>query len=408
MPRPSPFHDRHLALSTTLGFKDWSGYFAPTSYDVDPIYEYTAFRKAAGLLDVSPLYKYEVTGGDAARFLSRVCVRGFTKMKPGRVAYTCWCDDDGKVVDDGTVTRLDEDRFFFTAAEAQLRWLQSLSRGFDVTVTDVSETLCALALQGPCARDILKDCTDADLDTLAYFGSAACQLDGKDVRLTRTGYTGDLGYEVWIDSDDALAVYDAIMASGRQWGIRPVGLDALDMVRIEAAYIMAGVDYRGATHCLTAAQKSSPDELGLSWMVNTGREMPFIGKQALIAEREQRAARWAFVGVEWHWDDIEQLYASYGLPPGLGHGASRTALPLWRDHAQVGYVTSSVWSPLLKKQIGIGFINPSFSEVGTVLDIEHTVEFERRTVRCTIVDTPFFDPPRKRSLPGDDQEGERA
>ncbi len=349
---------------------------------------------------MTPLRKYEITGKGAARFLGRVCVRGFTSMKPGRVAYTCWCDDDGKVVDDGTVTRLDDERFFFTAAEPQLRWLQSLARGFDVDIRDVSDTVAALALQGPCARDILDDCTDGAVETLPYFGSTSATLAGKDVRITRTGYTGDLGYEVWLDATDALAIYDALIAAGKQWGIRPVGLDALDAVRIEAAYIMAGVDYRGATHCLTAAQKSSPDELGLGWTVKLDREQPFIGKQALAAERARRAARWAFIGVEWSWDDIEALYASYGLPPGLSHGASRSALPLWRDHAQVGYVTSSVFSPLLKKQIGIGFINPSFSDVGTVLDIEHTVEFERRTVRCTIVDTPFFDPARKRSVPG--------
>jgi len=399
MPRRLPLHDRHLSQSATLGFKDWSGYFAPTRYDVDPIHEYTAFRKAAGLLDVTPLFKYEIRGAEAARFLGRVCVRGFTKLKQHRVTYTCWCDDDGKVVDDGTVTRLDEDRFFLTAAEPQLRWLLSLSRGFDVTIEDVSDQIAALALQGPCARDILRDCSDAELDTLAYFGSTSARLDQAHVRITRTGYTGDLGYEVWFDAADALTVYDALMASGRKWGVRPVGLDALDMVRIEAAYIMAGVDYRAAPHCLTRAQKSSPDEIGLGWTVNLKREQPFIGRSALVAERRQRAARWAFIGVEWLWDDIEALYASYGLPPGLSHGASRAALPLWLDHAQVGYITSSVWSPLLKKQIGIGFINPSFSETGTVLDIEHTVEFERRTVRCTIVDTPFFDPARKRSLP---------
>lgn len=397
MPAPSPFHERIVPLCHSHRFKDWAGFVAPARYDVNHIYEYTAFRRSAGVIDVTPLYKYDITGPDAGAFLSRVCTKDVQKLKPGRVTYTCWVDPAGKMIDDGTVSRLDEHTFRLTAAEPTYWWLARCARGFDVHIEDTTRTLCALAVQGPCARDVLAACSDAPLDTLRFFRLAHAKLDGIDVVISRTGYTGDLGYEVWAAADDAVRLWDAVMAAGRNYDIRPCGLDALDMVRIEAGFIMLDVDYFSAPHCLIERRKSTPSEIGLDFALELDRA-PFIGQAALKAERE-RGPAWQTVGVELSWTALEALYASYGLPPSLPPEACRDAVPLYFEDVQVGQVTSTTWSPLLKKMIALAQVQTPYAARGTVLDIEHTVIYERRTVPCTVVDKPFYDPPHKRSLP---------
>ncbi len=395
MPIPSPFHERIAPLVTSFQWKQWAGYYAVRSFDTSHDREYVAFRHSAGLLDVTALYKYEVRGPDAARYLSRVMVKDITKLKVGRVTYLCWCDDEGYVLDDGTVTRLDEDHFRVTAAEPSYTWLSHLGRGYDVTIEDVSKTMGALALQGPTSRDILNAATGGAVDKLRFFRFTNTKIGGADVTITRTGYTGDLGYEVWMQASDALTVWDALIAEGRPYRILPAGLDALDVTRIEAGFIMNGVDYFSSNHCLIDARKSTPDELGLDWCVDLDRD-PFIGQEAIRTERA-RGRKWAIAGLVYDWVQFEALFAEHGLPPQTPPGAWRTSTPVYFDGRQIGQVTSGAWSPTLKKLLGIATLEAPYAQIGNDVDVEVTAEYARKQVRATVTQTPFFNPKRKRA-----------
>jgi aminomethyltransferase len=398
MPIPSPFHERTQALCTSYRWKDWSGYCAVCSFDTSHEREYFAFRESAGLLDVSPLYKYEVSGPDAQALLTRMMVRDVSKLKVGRVAYSCWCDDEGKVIDDGTVARLGETHFRVTAADPTLHWLQALSRGFDVQIEDSSARLAALALQGPTSRAILRGAIDAGsspIDALKFFGVTRSAISGIPVWISRTGYTGDLGYEVWVERESALAVWDALLTAGRPHGIEPAGLDALDVARIEAGFVLLGVDYYSSHKVVLEARKSTPLELGFGWMVDLERGN-FIGRDAIAAEMK-RGPVWHLVGLEVSWEELEALYASFNLPPSLPVTARRDGLPVYTDEGrQVGQATSHTWSPILKKYLAIASVRRGFEAKGTKLQIEHTVEYERRKVTATVAPIPFYDPERKR------------
>ncbi len=392
---PSPFHERTQALCESAKWKDWAGYYAVCRYQHNHEREYFAFRHAAGLLDVTPLYKYEVFGPDAAALLSRMMVRDVTRLKVGRVAYSCWCDDAGKVVDDGTVSRLDDQYYRVTAADPTSRWLSELSRGYNVKIEDSSVRLAVLALQGPTSREILRDCCDADMDKLKFFGVTKSKLDGLPVWITRTGYTGDLGYEVWTEKTNALPLWDALMAVGQPHGITPAGLDALDMTRVEAGFILLGVDYFSSIKTVIESRKSTPFEIGLGWTVQLDREPRCIGHRAL-AEEKEKGSVWRLVGLEASWEELESLYEEYGLPPNLPPEASRDAVPVYWEGRQIGQATSHVWSPTLKKKIAIASIRAPHAATGSKVHLEHTVEYERRTVAATVVETPFFNPERKR------------
>lgn len=395
MPIPSPFHERTQSLCTSYRWKDWAGYCAVSSYDTSHEREYFAFRESAGLLDVSPLYKYEVSGPGAQALLARMMVRDVSKLKVGRVAYSCWCDDDGKVIDDGTVSRLGETHFRVTAADPTLHWLHALSRGLDVTIEDSSARLAALALQGPTSRNILRDASDANLDALKFFGVTRTTIKNIPVWISRTGYTGDLGYEIWSEREQAVAVWDALMAAGQRHGIEPAGLDALDMVRIEAGFVLMAVDYFSSHKVILDSRKSTPLELGFGWMVDLERGN-FLGRDAIAAEMK-RGPAWHLVGLEVSWEELEALYASFNLPPSLPATARRDALPVYDDDGrQVGQATSHTWSPILKKYLAIASVRPGSEAKGTKLQIEHTVEYERRKVTATVAPLPFFDPERKR------------
>jgi len=396
MPIGTPFHQRTSELCTSLFFKDWAGYHTVCSYDTSHEREYYALRNAAGLIDVSPLFKYEVYGKDAAAFLSRVMVKDINKLELGRCTYLCWCDDRGKVLDDGTVFRLSDNHFRVAAAEPTYSWLMRQSRRFDVSIEDSTDRVGTLSLQGPTSRDILKNVSDADLDELGYFGITNSKLDDVDVLISRTGFTGDLGYEIWVEREQALAVYDAIMAGGRDYRIQPVGLDAMDVTRIEAGYIMNGVDYFSANTCSIESRKSTPYEIGLGWTVDLDRE-PFIGQDALKAEVLKGSA-WATVGLVYDWPAFERLFNEAGLPPELPGGAWRTPIPVYNHKgSQVGQATSGAWSAILKDNLALATVQSAYAELGTVLQIEVTVEYERRQVPAVVTKTPFFNPPRKRA-----------
>jgi aminomethyltransferase len=396
MPIPTPFHERTSALCTSLFYKDWAGYHSVRSFDTTHEREYFAIRHATGLIDVTPLYKYEVYGPDAPAFLSRIMVRNIAKLDVGRVCYLCWCDADGKVIDDGTVSRLDEDYFRVTSTEANLGWFLRHAVGYRVTVEESSRRIAVLALQGPTSRDILKSVSDADLEALRFFRLTRARVGGSEAVITRTGYTGDRGYEVWVESRLALPLWDALMEAGHPHGLEPAGLDAMDVTRVEAGFLLNGVDYFNANHCLVEARKSTPFELGLGWAVHLKRR-PFNGSAALRREKKRGPAR-LFVGLEIDWDELEKLFAEQGLPPEVPAAAWRDPRPVYEPEGrQVGQATSGAWSPILKKNLALATVDAPYCETGTELRIEITVEFHRRRVKATVVDKPFFDPERKKS-----------
>ena len=407
MPVPTPFHPRTAELCTSLRWKEWAGYHAVCSYDTCHTREYFAFRHAAGLLDVTPLQKYSVRGPDAAELLDRVWAKRVSRLAVGRVTYGCWCDDDGKVLDDGTLTRVDDEAYRMTSVDPSLAWLERNAVGFDVAIEDETDKVAALALQGPNARGVLSAAADEDLSGLKFFGYARAAIGGVSVEVTRTGYTGDLGYEIWVPNEGALRVYDTLMAAGRPYALEPAGLDALDVTRIEAGFILMGTDYKSARSCWTESQKSSPYEIGLGWAVNLDRE-PFVGQAALRREAA-RPSGWSLTGIEIDWAEVEELHDRFSLPCELPVAAYRTSLPIYRDAVQVGYATSGVWSPTLKKNLALVTLKTEAARPGSKLAIEQTVEYQRHRVTCTVTEPPFFDPPRKRSTPGaDDGEAPRA
>lgn len=401
MPIPSPFHSRTAAHCHSMRWKDWAGYYAVCSYDTTQDAEYFAFRHSAGLIDVSPLYKYDVTGKDAAAYLARLTVRDVTKLKPGRVTYLCWCDDDGKIIDDGTVSNLGNGVYRVTAAEPSLSWFQRFARGYDVRIEDISTQIGSLSLQGPNSRGILKSCVEgADIEALKFFGITKGKIAGLDVHVSRTGYTGDLGYEVWTASTNAEPLYDALMKAGKPYGILPAGLDAMDVTRVESGFIMNGVDYFSAHHCMTDERKSSPFEIGLGWTVEIERADPealFVGQEALRKELI-RGPDWQFVGLEVDWVETENLFAGYGLPPEVCNKAWRDGKPVYDASGNwVGMATSGAWSPILKKNLALAQVRAPYGKEGQKLKIEQTAEFRRHTVTATVTKTPFYNPPRKRS-----------
>jgi aminomethyltransferase len=389
MLKTTPFHERTAALCVSHAWRRWAGYVVTSSYELSHEREYHAIRGSAALFDVSPLYKYLVRGKDAARLLDHVVTRDVQAMKVGQVAYTPWCDAAGKVLDDGTVARLGETAFRMTAAEPNLRWLQDNAAGLDVAIKDVSESIAALSLQGPASRAILDDIE------LKYFRATETRMGGIPVTISRTGYTGDLGYELWVSAKDALPLWDALMEAGTPHGIVPAGMLALDVARIEAGLMLIDVDYVPARKALIESQTSSPYELDLGWTVNLKKER-FVGREALAAEA-RRTPEWQFVGIEIEWSSLERLYAEVGLATRLPAAAWRTSVPIYAGNEQAGYATSGGWSPLLKKYIALAHLRSSWAAPGTQLEIEITVEHRRKRAAARVVKKPFFDPERKRT-----------
>lgn len=391
----TPFHPRTSQLCLPQNWRRWAGYIVAGSYDLSLDREYWAIRDAAALIDVSPLMKYMVEGPDAALLLHRITTRDVLGMKVGQVGYTGWCDEDGKLLDDGTVSRLAEDVFRMTSAEPSLRWLAMNTVGMDVRVTEVTDQVAALSLQGPKSRAILNRCCKKSLDKLKYFRVMDNVLDGRKVTISRTGYTGDLGYEVWMDNADALPVWDALMAAGNDYGIVPCGILPMDMARVEAGLFMIDVDYTASNHAWIEAQKSSPLEMGLDWAVNLDKPGYFVGRRALEREKKEGSA-WKLVGVDIDWEGMERHFAKVGLPPQIPGMAVRGSLPVMRDGKQVGYASTSTWSPVLKKYIALVHVQRPWYEPGTRLDIEITVEHHRLHAPCTVVKLPFYEPEWKK------------
>ncbi|MDX1378234.1 MAG: aminomethyltransferase family protein, partial [Anaerolineales bacterium] len=371
----TPFHERTSALCQPQNWRKWAGYYVVGSYEHTIDREYWAIRNAAALIDVSPLVKYIVKGRDAAALLHKVTTRNIHKMSVGQVYYTGWCDDEGKLIDDGTVARLDESTFRLTAAEPNLRWLMMNAVGLDVQFEDQTDSVASLSLQGPNSRVILNRVCESSVDDLKYFRLMKNKLSGVEVTISRTGYTGDLGYEIWMDANDGVKVWDALMEAGHNYGILPVGILALDMARVEAGLFMLDVDYTSTGHAWIESQKSSPFELGLDWTVNLDKQGYFVGRRALEKEKREGSA-WKMVGIEIDWVGMEALYAEVGLPPQVPGMAIRASTPILVGNVQVGYASTVSWSPLLKKYIALAHLQKPYYELGTDVRMEITVEHQ--------------------------------
>lgn len=397
MPIPTPFHERTAALCESHEWRNWSGYLAASVYEPSHEREYYAIRNAAALIDVSPLFKYDITGPDALKLVNKIITRNAAKSRVGQILYTPWCDEAGKIIDDGTVWRLAENHFRVTAADPSLRWFQDCGYGLNVSVEDISTRLASLALQGPNSRHILKEIvTDVDLDQLKYYHLAHSNVKGCPLIITRTGFTGDLGYELWMPPGYSYQIWDLLMAAGRGYGLLPAGMVALDIARVEAGLLLIEVDYISAQSALTEARKSSPYEAGLGWTVALDKG-PFIGRQAL-ADEKKRGSKWSFIGLDIDWPAMEALFSVHDLPPMIAARTDRTAVPLFNENGrQVGQVTSRTFSPILKKYIALATVESGYARAGTKLQVEVTVEFTRQKALATVTTPPFYNPPRKRA-----------
>jgi aminomethyltransferase len=396
VPVGTPFHARTFSLCESLNYRDWSGYYTVSAYETHHEHEYNAIRNATALIDVSPLFKYVISGAGAAALVDRIITRDVEGMAVGQVFYTPWCDEHGHVIDDGTVSRLAEQRFRWTAAEPNLRWLIQNTHGLDVTVDDVSESLAALALQGPLSAQLLRACWDADVDRLKYFRVTSGHIGGVPVDVSRTGYTGDLGYEIWIPAGQALVVWDALVEAGRAFDLLPAGMLALDVARVEAGLLLIDVDFVGSKKALIPDQKFTPYELGLGRLVDANKG-PFIGRSAL--RESSRSPRRQIVGLEIDWSDVEAIYERVGLPPVAPSAASRVPVPVLDGDRQVGRATTTAWSPTLKRLIALACIDAPRHVEGTRLRFEMSIEGTRQFVGATVVRTPFYNPLHKSATP---------
>lgn len=396
MPKKSPFYSRTAELCQSYSWQEWSGFLSANLYELEHTHEYYAIRTAAALIDVSPLYKYHIHGPDALALLNRVVTRDVAGCAVGQVMYTPWCDDEGKIIDDGTLARLDDTLYRLTAADPTLAWLQDNAFGLNVQVEDVSEAVAAVALQGPMSRRLLKELTRADLDSLKYFCLLETELDGIPVTISRTGYTGDLGYEIWLEPGDASQLWDALMGAGHAYRLRAAGNLALDMARIEAGLLLINVDFNSAAKAMFDIQKSSPLELGLGWTVKLAKEY-FVGQSALKQERA-RGPTWHTVGLEVDLSSLEVAYREFDMPLSLPSHAWNEAVPVYDSSGtlQIGKATSGTWSPILKKYVALARVRPRYARPGTRVAMEVTIEAHRRQALATVVKTPFFDPARKR------------
>ena len=391
------FYPRERELNTKQAWGEWAGYFAAAVYADFHDIEYSAIREAAAVIDTSPLYKYIVSGPDATRLMDRVITRDASRMQVDQVIYTPWCDEDGKVLDDGTVTRLADQEYRITAADPCYRWFLLNATGLDVQVEDVSDQLAGLALQGKLSREVLEAATRQDWADVKYFRHRRSEIGGVEVSVTRTGYTGDRGYEIWVPVDGALDVWDAVFEAGEPYGIFPAGIRALDVARVEAGLILIEAEYTSARHAIAPEQSYSPFELGLGRLVDFGKAAEFTGRRALLAEQRAGGPARRLVGLELDWSGIEGMFAKPGRAPMISPFVDRSQVPVYKEGKQVGRATSITWGTTIKKMVGFGSVDKALEKVGTRLSVEYTVEGERGKVGATVVPLPFLDLPRKRT-----------
>jgi aminomethyltransferase len=381
----TPFHARARELSQVDSFIPWAGY---TTVDVFTTMEqeYFAIRNATTLYDLTPMVKYRIVGPDALVYLNRLVSRDLSKLRPDRVAYCVWCNDAGHLVDDGTVFRLGADEYRLCTADRQIDWLLDSAIGFDVKIEEITEQIAALSMQGPTSCAVLKNAGLQGIDLLKPFDIGRFTLAGYPIVVSRTGFTGDLGYELWMDPEVAEAIWDALMAAGRSRGIRAIGSQALNIARLEAGFLSPHVDFVSAEHTIRTGRDRSPLELGLSWLVDFEKGH-FNGRRALVAERE-RGPRRQLVGL-----DIE------GNKP--AHNALLYTGP--KGNREIGSISSAAWSPTCKRNIALAMVDAPHFQIGSIVWAEiymnRELVWERRMSRAEVVERPFFAPSRRRATP---------
>ena len=382
---PSPFHERQEALNENREWSRWFDYLSVPAYTCSTT-EYFAGRNACGVFDLTPMTKHRITGKDALPFMNRLVTRDIAKLKPGRVGYAVWCDDNGRVIDDGTIFHLHKGDFRLCSQEHQIDWLMINARGFDVRIEEDTHDVAALALQGPTSCAVLRRMGLAGVEDITPFGLQHFDFNGTALMVSRTGYTGDLGYELWIDPDHAIPLWDALFEAGQLHGIRPMGSDALEMLRIEAGFILAGEDFMPAMQTVRPTHTRSPFELGLSWLVDFNKPV-FNGRRALLAEKKH-GSRYALVKL-----DIEDNKAANHSYIFADRGARKN----------IGWVTSAMWSPSAKKNIALGTVQTPHGQVGEEMWVEiyyqRELKWSRKMARAVVVKDPFWDPPRRRQTP---------
>jgi aminomethyltransferase len=396
--RTTPFHERTAALNETGLWSHWSGHLAAEKYQLSEKAEYVSVRNAAGLFDVSPLYKYRFSGGGAERFLGGVMARDPRSLKPGDAHYALWCDDRGFLIEDGVLLRHAPDEFVLTAAEPNLAYFEDLvGPRDDVRIEDISTDWAVLALQGPRSRGLLA-ALDARIDRLAYFGHGPATIGGHPVNVSRTGFTGDLGYEIWCRAGDALDVWDAVWAATRGHGVIPFGLQALYMTRIEAGLLLLDVDFSNSRFAWTDADRATPLELGLGWSLRdlATTDRSFIGRDALRREQRDGTSRFRTTGIVVDYADWNRHHEAAGLLPEFDHTPIQEEQYLYDEvGAQLGYATSFLYSPVLQRHIGIARVPTELAAPGHRLFFEYPVNHRYVHLAATTARLPHFNPQRK-------------
>ncbi|MFZ2099477.1 MAG: aminomethyltransferase family protein [Oricola sp.] len=383
----TPFHDRIAEANVLNQWGAWGGYTTALALQ-DEEMEYTAIRNGASVYDLCPMVKYRIEGKDAAACLDRLTVRNVSRMPVDSVHYTVWCDDAGKILDDGTLFRLGETEFMLCCQERHLPWLLDSAAGFDVAIGEITENVAALSLQGPCAASVLKT-AGFDVSVLKPFRIARFPFGKGQLTISRTGFTGDLGYELWIEPKLALGLWDALMEAGKPWGIRPIGTNALNLARIEAGFIITNMDFIPAEQALREDRVRSPFEMGLEWMIDWDKGH-FNGRRALVAERDGKTSRWALVGL-----DIEGNISAEGSI--IYHGKK----------LEVGFITAAAWSPATKRNIALAQLRRPY-DAGKSGDLWVEVyalrelQYAKLMLKADVAERPFFNPPRRRATPPGD------
>jgi aminomethyltransferase len=383
--KPTPFIDRLRPLNKFESLSYWKGYWAPADFgNVER--EYFAIRNTSSVFDLSPMTKYRITGPDAEAFLQRMMTRNIAKLKPGRVAYTVWCDDQGKVIDDGTLFRLGVQEFRLCCQEHQLFWLLTSAAGFDVNIHEETDEIIGLSLQGPTSCSVLRRLGMAGIETLKPFELRDFAFETGNIMISRTGFTGDLGYELWGTPVQALPLWDALQIAGQDFGgVEPIGSTALDMARIEAGFIGAHIDFMPADQAVRAGRAASPFELNLAWLVDFEKGH-FTGRRALLEERKT-GSKHCLVAV-----DID------------GNKPANHALIYHNKKIEVGHISSGIWSPTCKRNIGLAILQTPYGvsktdDLWAEIYIMRELKWEKLMAKCTVVKAPFFEPARRKATP---------
>lgn len=382
----TPFYNRMKEIDKLNNWTTWAGYSSPHALYC-PEVEYFAIRNSTGVFDITPMIKYRISGPDALEYIDRLVTRNMRKIKPGRVAYAVWCDDRGQVLDDGTIFHLAEGVYRLCSQERHLPWFTAAAIGFDVEIKEETEDIAALAVQGPTSFSILKNMGLDGLENLKLFGLMYFDFKGEKMMVSRTGFTGDLGYELWINSEKAIELWDDLFAAGELYGIRAIGSEALDLARIEAGYLAPLEDFLPAEATVRTGRTRSPLELGMEWLVDFDKPN-FNGRRALIDEKK-RGSTWRLVKL-----DIEgnkEAHSSYIFE----HEEN--------NDAEIGFLTSSAWSPICKQNIAIGTVKTPHGNVGDNVWVEiyyqRELHWSRVMAKATVVGKPFWFPPRRSQTP---------